>query len=439
MDSAGLGVVSASEDLAKVPGLKGVVALVVQNPYPCDVDVRTRKFVETFVAEGYRVAVICNGSHFYGSEAGERSPGLVVYPLGRDANKGITSWLGHPVPFNPLWSKWIRELWWRERPDVVVINGLRLFLPAYVAAKAFRIPVISDLSEHFPGMSQMQNRRLFERVLKNRLLIGLLEAMTVRLADEVWVVVEDQRERLGRLYGAQEKIRIVSNTPIIRTAGDALRRTARRQDTRVLTIGYVGLLEKGRGLQSVIRALWHLSDRRDIRFVIVGDGNYRPELMALAKEFGVERCVEFRGWVASDRVDDIITEFDVGIIPHFVCEFTHHTVPNKLFDFMSLGIPVIVTPMKPVARIVETERCGIVISEDPREMAQTIASLKERTGELREMGARGRAAVRDRYNWSRESEVILRSVDRWVRGRENAEDNRSVLEQGTAGPPRSVE
>ncbi|MGH2397090.1 MAG: glycosyltransferase family 4 protein [bacterium] len=393
----------------------GVVALVTQNPYPSDVDVRTRKFVETFVTEGYRVVVISNGG--YGSEVCERSTDLVVYRLGRDANNGIASWLGHPVPFNPVWSKWIRDLCWREKPNVVVINGLRLFLPAYMAAKALRIPVISDLSEHFPGMGQMQNRSGLEKLLKNRPLISLLEAMTVRLADEVWVVVEDQRERLGRLYGAQQKIGIVSNTPIVRTA-DNSRPSARRQDTGVLTIGYVGLLEKGRGLQSVMRALRYLTDRTDIKFVIVGDGKFGPALMALAKELDVERCVEFRGWVPSDQLDDIISQFDVGIIPHFVCEFTHHTLPNKLFDFMSLGVPVLVTPMKPVARVVEAERCGIIISEDPREIARTIASLKDRTEELREMGARGRIAVRGRYNWSRESKVILRSVERWVRERE---------------------
>jgi glycosyltransferase involved in cell wall biosynthesis len=107
---------------------------------------------------------------------------------------------------------------------------------------------------------------------------------------------------------------------------------------------------------------------------------------------------------------------DIGLVPHHATESWNTTIPNKLFDYMSMGKPVIVSNAKPTQRIVEEERCGKVFREqDPDDLSRAIVELSDDVTR-EEMGQRGRDAVATRYNWSVDEERLLRALEVAVTG-----------------------
>ncbi|NUQ21724.1 MAG: glycosyltransferase, partial [Gemmatimonadaceae bacterium] len=87
------------------------------------------------------------------------------------------------------------------------------------------------------------------------------------------------------------------------------------------------------------------------------------------------------------------------------------TVPNKLFDYMAAGLPVVTSSAIPAARIVRETGAGEVFTaRDASSLAGAIERL--RAPEARTTrGEAGRRAVRERYNWERDSATLLAAVE----------------------------
>jgi glycosyltransferase involved in cell wall biosynthesis len=115
--------------------------------------------------------------------------------------------------------------------------------------------------------------------------------------------------------------------------------------------------------------------------------------------------------VSGDARYEALTEGDLGLILHRLCDLTHHTMPNKLFDYMSVGLPVVATRMRPVARVIAAEGCGVLVDDNAESVAQAIEGLLG-DAELRErLGRNGKQALNERYRWDGEGRRLLRSVE----------------------------
>jgi glycosyltransferase involved in cell wall biosynthesis len=176
------------------------------------------------------------------------------------------------------------------------------------------------------------------------------------------------------------------------------------------------VLNDFRGLDPVIESLELLVDSGlEVELIVAGEGPHRLSLEAKARLIGVSDRVQFIGWIDAEDVPAFLAAGDIGLVPHDVNSFTNTTVPNKLFDCMSVGIPVATSNMDPVARIVEDVGCGRVFRPDssPPCVAATLRSMLT-DDNLAEMGRRGRAAVLEEYKWQREAGRIRRTLDSLV-------------------------
>ena len=109
-------------------------------------------------------------------------------------------------------------------------------------------------------------------------------------------------------------------------------------------------------------------------------------------------------------VPSLIRASDICLIPHYVTAHTDTTIPNKLFDYMLQGKPVVATNAKPLSAIIESTACGVTYRDDrPDELADRIIHLRNR--ELRQdMGKSGYTAVLETYNWTTDSSRLLSAV-----------------------------
>jgi glycosyltransferase involved in cell wall biosynthesis len=317
---------------------------------------------------------------------------------------------------------WIYSVGLREALEVLVVANLRLAIPTWLAARLLGIPVIFDMVEYFPMMFSVhqKGRKTLKSLFKSPRVVSLVEYASVHLVDYTCVVVEEQKQRLLGLGITEDRVFVVSNTPIIRgeDRARAVIPPASELDDEFRLV-YAGLVAKGRGLDLILRALQHIKARDHgrprVMLYVVGDGEYLPQLKDLARGLDVEDRVEFLGWKPPHEISHFLLQSQVGLVPHEVSGFWNHTIPNKLFDYMLCGLPVLCTPASPVRRLVEAERCGIVVSEQPEDVAGKILELRGDMQSLQEMGRRGRRAVLERHNWEHDGTLFLELLDTAVK------------------------
>ena len=357
--------------------------------------IRTKKMVESLSSEGWKTMVLCRN---FEGEKSEEDLGLVSI---RRFSK-VASW---PFPFNPLWFWWIFKH--GRKADVLIVGDLRLFYPAYLAAKLAGLPLVFDLAEYFPGLGEVEAKKGLEKFFKAPWLVNVLEMGAVRLADVVWVVVDEQCERFVAAGIPRGKLSVVSNTPPLENMEAGAVAPASKKFPQIFTITYVGLLSDGRGVQNVIRAMGYLREMTaNVRLVIVGDGEYKAELEQLTHDLHVENMVQFKGYMLPEEWGKVLAESSVGVIPHIVKKFWNNTVPNKLFDYMKAGIPVLSSPAKPTKRIIAETGCGFVAPEDPLAMAKIILEIQNNPEGRIKAGENGRRAVLEKYNWKVDAQFV---------------------------------
>jgi glycosyltransferase involved in cell wall biosynthesis len=304
---------------------------------------------------------------------------------------------------------------WRQltelQCDLVIVRDLRLAVPTILAARHCRKRVILDLGEHYPGMMEILGKTsLAHHVMRNHWLITLLEAASVALADVVWVVVDENRERLLRY---NSRMHVVNNYPagVIDLQGrhPAHRPYSERGDAvRIISFG---LMDNIRGLDLAVDALAvAVESLPNLELAFYGDGPFRPVVEERVAALGLQSKVKFFGWTDAAHRSDALLSGDIGIILHRVCDLTNHTLPNKLFDYMSVGLPILATKMVPVCRIMEREKCGLAADETPAAVAQLLRTLVLDAELRRALGANGRRAALMHYRWETEAGIVASDI-----------------------------
>jgi glycosyltransferase involved in cell wall biosynthesis len=385
--------------------------IVIQNDYPHDGEVRPRKMAKCLDRAGHRASII---SWNAGASAKKEDIGYaIVYRFGYFLNSRLYRWLSSPSPVNAFWAAWIASVARREHLDVLIASNIRIAPSTILAAKFLKIPIVLDLQENNPEVVKLRGKTSpMHYITRNSKLISLLERLCIKLSNHTWVVVEERLEDLGRQGIEKGKISIIDNVPDLE-AVKVLQDPDLRNET--FTLIYVGGVARLRGLDLIVESMPYILEQDEgVRFLIVGDGDDRSRLEDLVRDLEIEEHVAFVGWVKSKEVPSWIMKGDVGVIPHQVNQFTNTTIPNKLFDYMAVGIPVLATNMKPVRRIIEQEQCGVIIPSNSshRDVADIILRLKNYPEERVRMGTRGRKAVLARYNWDIESKKILSCLEK---------------------------
>jgi glycosyltransferase involved in cell wall biosynthesis len=169
---------------------------------------------------------------------------------------------------------------------------------------------------------------------------------------------------------------------------------------------YIGGISEQRGIIQIIKAL-ELIEKK-IKLYIYGKFE-TPDLEAILRKMNGYEKVRYMGYVDHKEIPNILKKADMGIVcllpyPNYI-----NSLPNKLGEYMMAGIPVIASNFPLWKEIIEGNNCGICVDPtNPKEIAKNIEYLIEHPEELRQMGANGRKAVEEKYNWDIESKKMLK-------------------------------
>jgi glycosyltransferase involved in cell wall biosynthesis len=119
-----------------------------------------------------------------------------------------------------------------------------------------------------------------------------------------------------------------------------------RQDGKFIII-FPGGLQWHQGLDIALRAFQKVSGTMpQTEFHIYGDGNMKHNLMELSRELGLENKVHFFNPVSVREIAGVMANADLGVVPKRADSFGNEAYSTKIMEFMSLGIPVIVSGTK---------------------------------------------------------------------------------------------
>ncbi len=393
--------------------MAGTILYVWDADYPWDV--RTEKVCRALVNLGYRVHIAARNR----ARRPEREPlpeGL-VHRLGalKALPRSLDTVSSFPAFFNPRWTRLIRRIIRTERPDLVMVRDLPLCPLAIREARRAGVPVVLDMAENYPAMIRAiwdaNRQRPWDVAIRNPRIVEWVERWCLPRLDGILVVVEESADRLVRTGVPADRIALVSNTPPrARALGDgrAYRELGRDEPLQVV---YLGLMELPRGVRELMKAAALMAPEAPVRLTLIGDGRDLEVLKRDAADLGLSgEAVRFLGRVPNAEALRLVAQADVGVVPHLADEAWNTTVPNKLFDYMAAGLPVVSSSAEPCRRILETSGAGLVYpSGDVAALARALIAMRDATARQR-FGQAGRRAITEHWNWERSVDALERCL-----------------------------
>lgn len=285
--------------------------------------------------------------------------------------------------------------------DIVWGTTPPIFQPvsAWLLARLKRIPFLLEIRDLWPAFA------IEVGVLKNPLLIWLsqwLEKFLYRHADLVVVNSPGFVEHV-RNKGAKKVVLIPNGSDIrlFTTASDgsAFRKNLHIQDKYIVT--YAGAHGISNDLEVILKAAKLLSDHPKIHFLLVGDGKEKPFLMETARKLKLTNLT-FIDPVSKSKMAEVLAASDACLAILKPLEMYKTTYPNKVFDYMAAGKPVLLAIDGVIRQVVEEAKCGIFVEPgNAEDMGKKILWLSNHPGEAKNMGMAGRRQIEEKFDRAR--------------------------------------
>lgn len=169
-----------------------------------------------------------------------------------------------------------------------------------------------------------------------------------------------------------------------------------------LIVAFTGAHGIANGLDALLDVAKYLIDKNhlNIEFHLIGDGMCKPSLMKRAKKESLINCHFIKPKQKEELFAYLQREVDIGLmILDNIPEFYFGTSPNKFFDYISLGLPVIINYPGWLSDLIQSEKCGFSIPpDDCKQFAKTLISLSNDKSPLINMSKRSREMAFKYFN-----------------------------------------
>jgi glycosyltransferase involved in cell wall biosynthesis len=283
----------------------------------------------------------------------------------------------------------IRMFWWLlfQKVDVLLANDMDTMLPNFLVAKLRGKKLVYDSHEYWTEVPELVDRGL------TRAIWLWLEQRTFPRVDAAYTV----NESIAKIYSEKYKlpVSVVRNLPF-----RAPSQASGVPKERLLI--YQGALNVGRGIELMIEAMRFLPS---YQLLIAGIGNLEEPLQKLAAARPYHAQITFTGFVPAvalrlrtqASIFGLSLEADRGASYHFA-------LPNKLFDYIQSGVPVLVSDLPEMAAVVRTHAVGDVLLQSERKpelLAAKIRAICENEDQYARYAANCRSAA-NTLTWENE-------------------------------------
>ena len=364
-------------------------------------DSRVVKEVQTLNYAGHDVIIATSTTSDL--PAIEKRENCIIYrkKIPRLIFKSSVGALKVPFYFN-FWRQFVADICHTYNIDAIHIHDLPLAQIGIELKRKYKIKLIIDLHENWPALLAVSShtKTFFGKILSSQKQWRRYEKSCSESADRIITVVHEMKERISKLGIPAKKIFVLENTPSILS----VKELKFERDKSYLTIIYTGGISFHRGLQFTITGLKFLVPELKIRLWIVGDGGYVVRLKSIVKNLELEEYVKFFGLLTKSEIDELMNKADLGLIPHIRSEQSDNSSPNKLFEYMAAGLPVLASNCISVKRVLNETLAGLTyIFDSSSDFTTVVRSIYNDRKTLDTFSENGKRAIREKYNWEKSS------------------------------------
>jgi len=244
-----------------------------------------------------------------------------------------------------------------------------------------------------------------------------LEAKHIGGASAVFTVSESIADALSSDYGIDRPV-LVQNYPIMRNlrsgeseSSGGIRNAVGLEDETLIL--HLGQMKAARGCKNLLRAMPRV---RNAHLVFLGYGPLSEDLKSMASELDLTHRVHFLPPVKPDTIQEYIESVDIGVtLLRDTCLNHRYALPNKLFDYIHAGIPVLGADLDEVNRLIETHTIGMTAnSAHPEDIARTLNLMVE-SPQREEWKLNSRTAA-ETFRWEYASQRMMHPVKQILDG-----------------------
>jgi glycosyltransferase involved in cell wall biosynthesis len=416
-------------DVSCGAGRAGSVLIIVEN-LPVPFDRRVWQEALALREAGYAVSVICPKGKGH-DKTYEQTCGINIYRHNlREASSPIGYLREYSVALFWQFTLSVKIL---SRHGIDAIHACNppdlIFLVALFHKILFGTRFLFDQHDLNPELYEVKFGR---RGLFHRLLL-MFERWTFRFADASLATNEALRDlAITRGHMPPDRVWMVKSYPDLAGYHPVQPNQSVRRGFAYL-VGYVGIMAEQDGVDLLIRAMAyviHQMRRTDVACLVIGDGPQYDQLVTIATDLGVNDYVRFTGYLSGDELLATLSACDIGVIPDPPNACNDKLSMNKVFEYMSLGLPFVQFDLAQARS--EAGAASLVVDDtSPEALAEAIVGLLADEPARRGMSAYGKERARREFQWESEKKSLLNAYEFLLRPK----DGRQVAEKAGAPAP----
>lgn len=291
-----------------------------------------------------------------------------------------------------------------KKSGLLVSNDLDTLVPNWIAHKIKRIPLVYDTHEYFTGVPELVGRPCVQSIWK------AIERSIFPCLKTVVTV----NKSIAQQYNAEYRVacHVVRNIGTHNIAGQLANRNELGLPPGKIIILQGNGINIQRGAEEAVEAMQWVNDAT---LIIVGDGDVIPQLKQQAKEQHLEHKVLFIPRQPPDRLIHYTRQASIGLTLDKNTNLNYQfSLPNKLFDYINAGVPVLASRLPEIERIVAHYGIGDFIeTHDPRHIAHKINSMFANDKAMHSY-RQGLVKAASELTWENEEKILLAIFQSYV-------------------------
>lgn len=278
--------------------------------------------------------------------------------------------------------------------------------------KLLGVRVIFDVHDLWPEMfeAKFRKRNLFYWAVRAAQRLNYACADVVLATNETnrQAALENGRKDPARVFLVRTAPKIPeTNLP----ANPALKKG------RAFLVGYVGVMGSADGVDLLLETaaiIVHELNRKDVQFILLGDGPEFEDLVARRNQLKLAEYVDMPGWATNDLLVPVLKTIDLGVTCDVPNAYNHSCTMNKVLEYMAFAKPQVSFELKETRA--SAMDAGIYVAEvSPRKLAEAIVAILDDPEQRAEMGRRGYERLQQELNWERSVSELLRAYETTLR------------------------
>lgn len=250
----------------------------------------------------------------------------------------------------------------------------------------------------------------FNNSLLNKI-YNKIDEICVKYSDQTWnlsdqMAIEREKKGLSKKYLNSQITVPVGCNPL--KANTKVRKNL---------LVFLGILSKDQGIENLIKAMPKILNKNpDVKLRIIGSGNEMENIKKLSKYLDIDKNVEFLGFIKENReVDKLLQECKVGIAPYLLSKnsFKYYTDPGKIKTYLGAGLPIVMSDISNIARVIKDKKAGIIINDKIDEIAQAVNSIFSNVREYDKL-QKNAFALSKEYSWKNIFNKAFESLEKNV-------------------------